>query len=529
MKTFARMTILLAAALCIVAGAMNTSAGTGGQVSLNVPFDPDRLTYSATVSRDVTEITVMADARHPSATVRVNGGDPNAPVPLAMGENTIWIVVTAEDGRTWLTYTVTVTRGAAATDMAATTQVSIFAGAGVTEGGNTTFTLTASPAPTAALTVEVTVSQSGDYAASGATGSRSVTFPTGATATFFAVATVDDGTDEPDGSVTAALAAGIGYTVSPSQGAATVAVVDNDDAPSANPNAALIAKMYGWRDNSEWSWDKVHTDRWDRALLALGETVADSSLTPMTAAEAQAFADRGWTPWVEVAAALHALESGAPDSHYQDPAPVAQEPPGQLYASLIADVQGWRNDPNWVTYKEHTDRWDRVLLALGERVSDTSLTPMTPSEAQDYVGRGWTRWTGVVQALNAVITGTSGDDTLTGTSSGELLAGLAGADILYGLEGEDELRGGDGDDTYTGGAGRDRFVFIFGDTGAKVITDFASGDVIVMKGGGWQSVSDITNNPIALGSLRYRYNLAGGLTVDTTNNRPLRSEDFILE
>ena len=58
--------------------------------------------------------------------------------------------------------------------------------------------------------------------------------------------------------------------------------------------------------------DKAHTDRWDRALLAFGETVADTTLEPMTAAEAQTYADRGWNPWVEVAAALRELENQAP-------------------------------------------------------------------------------------------------------------------------------------------------------------------------------------------------------------------------
>ena len=51
--------------------------------------------------------------------------------------------------------------------------------------------------------------------------------PTGGTATF-TVATVGDAVDEPDGSVTATLAAGAGYTVSSSRGAATVAVADDD-------------------------------------------------------------------------------------------------------------------------------------------------------------------------------------------------------------------------------------------------------------------------------------------------------------
>ena len=56
-----------------------------------------------------------------------------------------------------------------------------------------------------------------------------MTIPAGQASASFAVATVDDAADEPDGSVTAALGAGTGYTVSSSQGAATVAVADNDD------------------------------------------------------------------------------------------------------------------------------------------------------------------------------------------------------------------------------------------------------------------------------------------------------------
>ena len=106
--------------------------------------------------------------------------------------------------------------------------VSISGGSGVTEGGNASFTVTANPTPASALSVSVTVSASGDYGAT--TGSRTVTIPTGGSATF-TVATTNDGNDEADGSVTATVNAGNGYTVSSSQGAATVSVTDDDDAP----------------------------------------------------------------------------------------------------------------------------------------------------------------------------------------------------------------------------------------------------------------------------------------------------------
>ena len=75
--------------------------------------------------------------------------------------------------------------------------------------------------------------------------------------------------------------------------------------------AALIAQMYQWREDPQWRHQKSHTDRWDRALLAFGETVTDTSLTAMTAAEAQALADQDWgVRWVPVAAALWEIEGG---------------------------------------------------------------------------------------------------------------------------------------------------------------------------------------------------------------------------
>ena len=75
---------------------------------------------------------------------------------------------------------------------------------------------------------------------------------------------------------------------------------------------ALIQKIEVWRDEPALSWHRPHVMRWNRVLLALGwSTVtpaSDSSLEPMSAAEAQTYADRGWTRWVEVAEALRELE-----------------------------------------------------------------------------------------------------------------------------------------------------------------------------------------------------------------------------
>ena len=127
-------------------------------------------------------------------------------------------------------YTVSSSQGAATVGVSDddVPVVSISGDNGVTEGGDASFTITASPVPAADLTVSVTVTASGDYGAT--TGSRTVTVPTTGSATL-TVGTTDDSADEADGSVTATVNAGEGYAVSSSQGAATVSVSDDDDAP----------------------------------------------------------------------------------------------------------------------------------------------------------------------------------------------------------------------------------------------------------------------------------------------------------
>ena len=121
--------------------------------------------------------------------------------------------------------------------------VSIAAGNGVTEGSSASFTVSASPVPAAPLDVTLTVGQSGDFAASGETGSRTVTVPVTGSVDV-EVATVDDGADEPDGSITATLGTGTGYTVAAApDNAATVAVSDNDAAASGPTISIADATM----------------------------------------------------------------------------------------------------------------------------------------------------------------------------------------------------------------------------------------------------------------------------------------------
>ena len=112
--------------------------------------------------------------------------------------------------------------------------VSISASTGITEGGTATYTITLNPAPTSPITVKLGVSQSGNFGVS--TGTKTVTV-SGASTTYM-VATSDDNQDEPNGSVTATLQSGSGYTVSSANGAASVSVSDDDATPQVNITSA---------------------------------------------------------------------------------------------------------------------------------------------------------------------------------------------------------------------------------------------------------------------------------------------------
>ena len=215
-------------------------------------------------------------------------------------------------------YTVSSSQGAATVavsddDAAPTPVVSVTAGSGITEGESVTFTVTASPAPAADLAVSVTVATTGDFGYG--TLPVSVTIPTSGSATV-TIATTDDEVDEADGSVTATVNAGSGYTVSSTQGAATADVADNDDPVveeqtgyTVDPDVVARVRELA----SQTQHGAAHVNRWNRVLLAFGEhDGAGVTGGPMTAAQAQDMADRHSSPvWDEVVAELTALEAAS--------------------------------------------------------------------------------------------------------------------------------------------------------------------------------------------------------------------------
>ena len=76
-------------------------------------FDPETADYAADVDHDVTETTVTPTLNDGGATyvIKLDGtADEDRSIALAVGSNVITVEVTAEDGRTVKTYTITVTR-----------------------------------------------------------------------------------------------------------------------------------------------------------------------------------------------------------------------------------------------------------------------------------------------------------------------------------------------------------------------------------------------------------------------------------
>ena len=117
--------------------------------------------------------------------------------------------------------------------------------ASVAEGTDATFTVTATTAPTSALTVNVNVVDSGTFATASETGTQTVTIPMGMITATLTVSTVDDGTDELDGTITATVATGMGYTVAVAPGNSAMVTVTDDDEPEVSISAVNASVAEG--------------------------------------------------------------------------------------------------------------------------------------------------------------------------------------------------------------------------------------------------------------------------------------------
>lgn len=103
------------AAISSNADLSNLSLSVG---SLSPAFSASTTSYTSSVPNSTTSITVTPTKADANATITVNGvavasGSASGPIALNVGSNTITTVVTAQDGTTTKTYTLTVTRAAA--------------------------------------------------------------------------------------------------------------------------------------------------------------------------------------------------------------------------------------------------------------------------------------------------------------------------------------------------------------------------------------------------------------------------------
>ena len=90
-------------------------------------FESDTTSYEVSVAHDVEQTTVTATANNEGASYVLRLGeetDEDGTVELSVGPNVVSVEVTAEDGETTLTYTVTVNRAEAAPELSADATVS---------------------------------------------------------------------------------------------------------------------------------------------------------------------------------------------------------------------------------------------------------------------------------------------------------------------------------------------------------------------------------------------------------------------
>ena len=106
------VTVTRAASSVATLAALTPSSGT-----LSPTFASATTSYTDSVSNAITSVTVTPTLTDTTATMKVNGvavasGTASAAIPLAVGANPLSVVVTAQNGTTTSTYTVTVTRAA---------------------------------------------------------------------------------------------------------------------------------------------------------------------------------------------------------------------------------------------------------------------------------------------------------------------------------------------------------------------------------------------------------------------------------
>ena len=126
--------------------------------SLSPGFVPGTTSYAAGVAYDTPSVTVTATMTHAASTMMVNGtglasGTTSPPIPLAVGPNPIEVKVTAQDGVTVSTYTITVTRPPLDATFTSATSVGVTSSAYTATANAVSLSLGYAPAAGTSLTV----------------------------------------------------------------------------------------------------------------------------------------------------------------------------------------------------------------------------------------------------------------------------------------------------------------------------------------------------------------------------------------
>ncbi len=92
-----------------------TNAADSSSIDFTPTFAADTTTYTANVDANISQVTITPTTTHTSATVTVSGntvssGSPSNAIDIDYGPNTIFVVVTAEDGNTLKLYSIDVNR-----------------------------------------------------------------------------------------------------------------------------------------------------------------------------------------------------------------------------------------------------------------------------------------------------------------------------------------------------------------------------------------------------------------------------------
>ena len=214
--------------ITISGGAGITEGGTASFTITASPAPTNAITVNIGVSEsgdwDATGAATVS-VSGASTTYTVSTSDDN----VDEADGSVTATVQAGTGYTvGTTSTATVTVADDDVPPPATPEITISGGSGITEGGSATFTISASPVPASAITVNIGVSETGDWNATG-----TATVSVNSATTTYTIATTNDDADEVNGSVTATVQAGNGYTVGAAS-TATVAVAD-DDLPADHP------------------------------------------------------------------------------------------------------------------------------------------------------------------------------------------------------------------------------------------------------------------------------------------------------